>query len=53
MNEEYTIDSLNIEVNTNAEKANREMDRLQRNLNDLKKSSVTTSLPLTTMLTDS
>lgn len=40
MDEEYTIDSLNIEVNTNAEKANREIDRLQRNINDLKKSSV-------------
>lgn len=40
MDEEYTIDSLNIKVNTNAEKANREIDRLQRNINDLKKSSV-------------
>lgn len=40
MDEEYTIDSLNIEVNTNAEKANREIDRLQRNINDLKKTSV-------------
>ena len=40
MDEEYTIDSLNIEVDTNAEKANREIDRLQKNINDLKKSSV-------------
>lgn len=40
MDEEYTIDSLNIKVNTNAEKANREIDRLQRNINDLKKTSV-------------
>ena len=40
MDEEYTIDSLNIEVNTNAKKANDEIDRLQRNINDLKKTSV-------------
>lgn len=43
MDEEYTIDSLNIEINTNAKKANDEIDRLQRNINDLKKTSVSSA----------
>ncbi len=40
MDEEYTIDSLNIEVDTNAKKANDEIDRLKRNLEGLKNVSV-------------